>query len=96
MLARDSDPPIEIKFEDNGVGIPEENINKVFEPFYTTAEPGSGTGLGLYACYQFVRQHAGDVQVESRVGEGSTFTVTIPIADLDELASSEAREETQE
>ena len=49
-------PMVEVVFEDTGQGISEENVSKVFEPFFTTADPGQGTGLGLYVCYQIVRQ----------------------------------------
>lgn len=64
---------------DTGIGIPEENLNQIFEPFFTTKEPGTGTGLGLGISYEIVKKHQGDILVDSEVGEGTTFTVCIPI-----------------
>lgn len=64
---------------DTGNGIPEENRKKIFEPFFTTKAAGKGTGLGLSISYDIVRRHNGDLTVESKVGEGTTFTVRIPI-----------------
>jgi two-component system NtrC family sensor kinase len=63
---------------DNGCGIPPENLPRIFDPFFTTKGPERGTGLGLSVCYSIVRQHGGDILVESKVGEGTTFTVTLP------------------
>lgn len=77
---------VEVLFRDTGVGIPEENMAKLFEPFFTTSQPGSGTGLGLYVCYQVVQQHNGEIEVESEPGKGSTFTIKLPIA-LDQTPS---------
>ena len=68
-----------ISISDNGCGIPEENLNRLFEPFFTTKEVGKGTGLGLSICYDIVKKHAGEIQVESRVGYGTTFTLCLPI-----------------
>lgn len=68
---------IEIIFSDNGCGISKENIEKVFDPFYTTKDDGSG--LGLSFAYQIIAAHHGEVDVESKVGEGTTFKVTLPI-----------------
>jgi two-component system cell cycle sensor histidine kinase/response regulator CckA len=77
--------------EDKGVGIPPEVIGRVFEPFFTTKD--SGTGLGLATVYGMVTQHLGAVDVESRTGEGSTFTVYLPLIDapVEDLASMRAR-----
>ena len=68
-----------ISISDNGCGIPEENLNRLFEPFFTTKEVGKGTGLGLSICYDIVKKHGGEIQVESRVGYGTTFTMCLPI-----------------
>ena len=68
-----------ISISDNGCGIPEENLNRLFEPFFTTKEVGKGTGLGLSICYDIVNKHGGEIQVESRVGYGTTFTMCLPI-----------------
>ena len=70
---------VEIAFSDTGVGIPEENRNKIFEPFFTTKKVGEGTGLGLSVSYGIIRDHGGDIKLESSVGSGSTFTVVLPI-----------------
>ena len=70
---------VEIKFSDTGTGIPEENISKLFDPFFTTKEVGKGTGLGLNVSYNIIKKHNGNITVESRVGEGTTFTIQIPV-----------------
>ncbi len=64
---------------DTGVGIPKENIGKIFDPFFTTKEPGKGTGLGLSVSYRIVGDHKGSIVVNSVVGKGTTFTVTLPV-----------------
>jgi PAS domain S-box-containing protein len=68
-----------ITFEDDGVGISEENIGKVFEPFYTTKKEGKGTGLGLWVSYGIIKSFQGDIIVESTTGEGTTFKILLPI-----------------
>jgi two-component system, NtrC family, sensor kinase len=80
--SRDDD--IEVVIVDNGEGIPPDRIKRVFEPFYTTKDPGkdmNGIGLGLSVCYRIVKQHGGDIFIDSRVGEGTAVTVTIPAID---------------
>lgn len=67
-----------IKVSDSGVGIAETDIDKIFDPFHTT-RLGNGTGLGLSICYTIVKQHLGAITVDSRVNEGSTFTVRLPL-----------------
>ena len=67
---------------DTGCGIPEAHLSRIFEPFFTTREVGMGTGLGLSLSYDIVKRHSGELTVESRVGEGSTFTVRLPIVGL--------------
>lgn len=79
---RDNYVYIEIK--DNGVGIPEENIKRIFDPGFTTKGVGVGTGLGLSICFKILQAHRGDILVESEVGKGSTFTIVIP-NNLDEI-----------
>ncbi|HEU6436431.1 MAG TPA: ATP-binding protein [Nitratidesulfovibrio sp.] len=64
---------------DTGSGIPPEHLDSLFEPFFTTKPVGRGIGIGLSTCYTIVTEHGGDIRVESRVGEGSTFTVTLPL-----------------
>jgi len=65
---------------DTGVGIPEEIQRKIFEPFYTTKERGKGTGLGLAMAYGVVTEHKGFVTVQSKVNQGTTFTVYLPVS----------------
>ena len=68
-----------IEFIDTGEGIPEENLNKIFDPFFTTKEIGRGTGLGLSTSYGIIQDHKGKIDVKSKIGEGSTFRIEIPI-----------------
>ncbi len=70
---------VEIAFSDTGPGISEENLRKIFDPFFTTKDVGHGTGLGLAISYGLVRSHKGSIMVDSIVGEGTTFVVSLPI-----------------
>ncbi|WP_312813275.1 transporter substrate-binding domain-containing protein [Sedimentibacter sp.] len=65
--------------EDNGSGIDEHNINNIFDPFFTTKELGKGTGLGLFIVYSEVEKLGGKIDVKSKIGEGTTFIITIPL-----------------
>jgi two-component system, NtrC family, sensor kinase len=71
---------VDIAVEDNGTGISEDNISKIFSPFFTTKQPGKGTGLGLSVCYGIVEGLGGTMQVSSQVGRGTTFTIRLPAA----------------
>jgi two-component system NtrC family sensor kinase len=71
---------VELSVRDSGEGIPKENLAKIFDPFFTTKPEGKGVGLGLAVLYGIVEAHGGEVDVASTVGEGSTFTVTLPLA----------------
>jgi signal transduction histidine kinase len=64
---------------DNGEGIPPENMSKIFDPFFTTKSDGKGVGLGLAVSYGIIQAHGGDIEVKSVVGEGTTFTVSLPL-----------------
>jgi len=68
-----------ISIKDSGCGIPKENLTDIFEAFYTTKEEGKGTGLGLSISKDIINKHNGDIEVSSTVGEGTTFTVSLPI-----------------
>jgi len=75
---------VEIAISDTGTGIEPENLDKLFDPFFTTKEVGQGTGLGLSISLGIVQRHGGTIQVQSKVGEGSTFTIWLPINDSKE------------
>ena len=68
-----------IAFADTGAGIARQDIQKIFEPFYTTKPQGRGTGLGLSICYAIVAEHGGRIEVDSQLGRGSTFRVILPV-----------------
>lgn len=72
---------VRVEFTDTGCGIPEENLNKIFDPFFTTRKPGEGTGLGLSVSYGIVKNHQGRIHVESRVGEGTRFIISLPVGE---------------
>jgi len=75
-------PMVEVSIIDTGCGIPEKNLDRIFDPFFTSKEVGKGTGLGLSVSHGIVKAHGGAIDVESTVGEGSTFRVTLPIQPL--------------
>ncbi len=77
-----NDRALEVEVTDTGVGIPEQNIGSVFDPFFTTKEVGAGTGLGLAVSYGIVEKHNGTITVRSKVGEGTTFMVRLPISSV--------------
>jgi two-component system, sporulation sensor kinase E len=68
---------VRLKISDSGVGIPEENMDKIFEPYFTTKDFGSGLGLTLV--YKIVKEHLGDIEINSKVGEGTTIALSFPI-----------------
>jgi PAS domain S-box-containing protein len=70
---------VSIRIEDSGHGIPEEHLEKIFDPFYRKFPSGKGTGLGLSISYSIVKQHFGNIQVQSAEGNGAAFTVTFPL-----------------
>jgi two-component system, NtrC family, sensor kinase len=73
------DETLVIEFEDDGPGIKKEDIDRIFDPFFTTKEVGKGTGLGLSMSYGIIEEHGGRIDVESEPGNGTKFTVSIPI-----------------
>jgi len=72
---------IDVEFTDTGCGIKEEYISKIFNPFFTTREPGKGTGLGLSISYSIIKDHNGWIDVKSAVGKGTTFLVMLPVVE---------------
>jgi len=75
-----SDGQIVLKIADNGMGIAEANLARIFDPFYTTKPVGQGTGLGLSICYGIIKKLGGDIQVQSTKGKGTTFSVFLPVS----------------
>jgi CheY-like chemotaxis protein len=73
------DNTIRISFKDDGPGIAEENLEKIFDPFFSTREIGKGTGLGLSICHGIVTEHGGRIWAESKLGKGATFIVELPV-----------------
>jgi len=72
-------PMVEIAIRDTGCGIPEANLQRIFDPFFTSKEVGKGTGLGLSVSHGIIKSHGGEIKVESVVGTGSTFRIYLPI-----------------
>jgi C4-dicarboxylate-specific signal transduction histidine kinase len=70
---------VALAVSDNGEGIPPENLGKIFDPFFTTKSDGKGVGLGLAVSYGIIQAHGGDIEVKSVAGEGTTFTVSLPL-----------------
>jgi PAS domain S-box-containing protein len=77
------DAQVHVTISDDGVGIARENLSKVFEPFFTTKPVGEGTGLGLWVSYGIVRSFRGDITVRSEEGEGTSFTIDLPLNSKD-------------
>jgi signal transduction histidine kinase len=83
VSTRDLGEAVEIRVRDNGIGIPPEIKDRLFQPFFTTKPSGEGTGLGLSISYDIVtQQHGGTITVDSRPGEFSEFTIRLPRAYL--------------
>ena len=70
---------VEIRVKDNGNGIPQKVLDKIFQPFFTTKPTGQGTGLGLSLSYDIVKAHGGELKVETKEGEGSEFIIQLPV-----------------
>jgi two-component system NtrC family sensor kinase len=70
---------IEVRVKDNGNGIPQKVLDKIFQPFFTTKPTGQGTGLGLSLSYDIVKAHGGELKVETKEGEGSEFIIQLPV-----------------
>ena len=79
VITRLADSAIVVEVSDNGPGIPNDNLVRIFDPFFTTKPVGKGTGLGLSICYGIIKKMGGDIDVQSVVGLGTTFSVKIPV-----------------
>jgi len=73
---------VSIEFTDTGTGIPEQHLDNIFDPFFTTKPKAKGTGLGLSVSLGIIQQHGGDIRVKSKTGEGTTFTVRLPVSKI--------------
>ena len=71
-----------IEIADDGPGIPKEQLSRIFTPFFTTKEVGKGMGLGLTITRQVIKQHGGTLDVDSTPGQGTTFTIRLPLASM--------------
>ena len=87
-IRSDLDPSsgrVKVEIRDTGCGIPEEHLGHIYDPFFTTKEAGQGTGLGLSIVHGIVKAHQGDIQVDSRPGEGTSFVLSFPQAQEGDL-----------
>lgn len=82
---------VKIEFIDTGSGIPKENLKRIFDPFFTTKTVGKGTGLGMSISYRVINDHHGKIEVESEVGVGTKFTITLPVVHLKDGLSEEEK-----
>ena len=71
---------VEIKVKDNGNGISQKVLDKIFQPFFTTKPTGQGTGLGLSLAYDIVKAHSGEIRIETKEDEGAAFTIILPFS----------------
>jgi two-component system, NtrC family, sensor kinase len=71
---------VEIRVTDNGNGVPQNIVDKIFQPFFTTKPAGEGTGLGLSLSYDIIKAHGGELKVETKEGVGSEFIIQLPAA----------------
>ncbi len=93
VVTRGNGGNIQAEVSDNGTGIKPEHLDKIFETFFTTkVDSERGVGLGLSVCYGFIKDHGGDITVQSEVDEGTTFTITLPAGDQTEIVECPAEE----
>ena len=83
--SRQSGDQIQLAFTDNGPGIPPNNINRIFDPFFSTKQVGEGTGLGLSICFGIISEHKGWIKAEHAPGGGATFRIALPIKELERV-----------
>ena len=79
VITKKAGDKVEIRVSDNGNGIPQKVLDKIFQPFFTTKPTGQGTGLGLSLSYDIAKAHGGDLKVETEENEGSEFVILLPI-----------------
>jgi two-component system NtrC family sensor kinase len=79
VITRLTDRELSVCFEDTGIGLPEGQISQIFQPFFTTKEPGKGTGLGLAVCKDIVERYNGRIEASNREGGGARFLVRLPL-----------------
>ena len=84
VRTRQMDNIIRISFKDDGPGIIKKNLERIFNPFFTTRKVGEGTGLGLSVCHGIIAEHGGRIHAESKLGRGATFIVELPVITADE------------
>jgi len=92
VSAAEAKPMVAISVIDTGCGIPEKNLKRIFDPFFTSKDVGRGTGLGLSVSHGIVEAHGGFIEVESRVGEGSTFRIFLPLTPPSAVSESKISE----
>ncbi len=92
LRARPDGNQVLISVQDTGIGMDDDTMQKIFEPYYTNK--ATGTGLGLTVVYKIMKEHRGDITVESKLGEGSTFTLTFPIPRSERLSLGEPEKES--
>jgi two-component system, NtrC family, sensor kinase len=80
VVTRDGDAAATIEVADTGAGIPAEQLSRIYDPFFTTKDIGKGTGLGLSISYGIIQEHGGTIACESDIGQGTRFTLTLPLA----------------
>ena len=82
ITAKEDDNKVKIQIQDTGCGIPEDKLDEVFKPFYTTKGEGKGSGYGLAIVKELVQRNNGNIYVKSRIGEGTTFYLEFPKAKI--------------
>ena len=79
VKTRRIDDNVEIIVTDNGNGIPQNIVDKIFQPFFTTKPTGQGTGLGLSLVYDIIKAHGGEIKIETKEGQGTEFIIQLPL-----------------
>jgi signal transduction histidine kinase len=89
----DDSPYVRIIFHDHGMGIQENLMDKIMNPFFTSKPPGSGTGLGLSISYNIIRKHDGNMRIESVEGEGTKVIIDLPVMNKMQIAKCKMQNE---